>query len=109
MYFTIEETGEKFFAKFTTTSVEGSDFKLGVGAYTLTLEASAVFRGKRPTREDIISDFASGESISIGVGLFFVGINGTESGRWTISTGNLSGSVGCPFSYGIEKSKTRVR
>lgn len=105
----IKETGESFSAKFATTSVEGEGLKIGAGLYTISLEASAVFKGKPPTREQIIVDFVGSESISIGFGLMSAGINGTESGRWTITTGNLNISVGCPLSFGVEKSSTRVR
>jgi hypothetical protein len=106
MMFTIVETGEKFFAKFTTTSVEGEGFKLGLGLYTITLEASAIYKGKPPTREQIISDF-TGESKSMGFGIMFVGVSGSEANQWTVGTGNLNISVGFPFTFTAEKSITK--
>ena len=110
MNFKIKETGESFSAKFTTTSIEGSGLKFGVGAYTLSIEASAVFKGKSPTRQEILNDFAAGETTSLGFGVLFSGVNGAESGRWTVNTGTLSISLGpIPFSVGFEKSKTKQR
>lgn len=99
----IKETGESFSAKFATTSVEGKGLKIGAGLYTISLEASAVFKGKPPSQADIIDSFVFGESTSLGVGVLFAGFSGTESAPWIITTGNYNISVGLfPFFSGLK-------
>ena len=110
MRFTIKETGESFSAKFTTTSLEGSGLKLGIGAYTLSIEASAVFKGRPPSPTEIIESFAAGESTALVFGIWFASVSGTESGQWIINTGTYSASLSpIPVNFGFEKSRTMIR
>jgi RHS repeat-associated protein len=106
MQFKIQETGETFSAKYTTTAVEGEGFKLGAGIYTLTIDATGKFKGKPPTQNQIMDSFA-GEAISLGFSFLWFGVNGSETENWTVNTGTFGISVGIPGSGGAEKSHTQ--
>jgi hypothetical protein len=108
MDFKIQETGETFSAKYTTTSVEGEGFKLGVGVYTLTIDAVGKFKGKPPTPNQIMDSFA-GEAISLGFSFFWFGAGGSETENWTVTTGTFGASIGVPGSGGFERSRTQRR
>ncbi len=107
MNYTVEETGEKFSAKYTDTSLEGSGFKLGVGAYTLTIEDTGKFNGE-PTREEIIRSFA-GDVTTVGFSASYFGFYSFETENWVVTTGTFGVSAGLPVSGGFEEFETRLR
>ena len=105
MNFTIKETGETFSAKYYSLAKTGKALKVGYGIYTIDIEASATFKGKRPTAEEIKNSFA-GWSKNIGVSIIIAGIAGSDNGVWLVGTGGFSFSGGLPFSVGVEDSET---
>ena len=105
MDFTIKETGETFKEKYYSLMQTGKALKVGYGFYTIDIEASATFKGKHPTAEEIKDSFA-GPSKNIGGSFLVAGITGSDSGIWLVNTGGLSFSGGLPFSIGIEDSIT---
>ena len=106
--FTINETGEKFSAKYTTTAIEGEGYKLGLGVYTLFIEAHGRFEGKPPTPAQIIDSFAD-ENISISFSLSCFGFITSESKNWKVKIGTFGVSVGTPFYGVVEKTFTKRR
>ncbi len=108
MSFTINETNETFTEKFTSANLRGAGAKLGFGAYAICdIQANGVFKGVKPTQDQIIQSFV-GTSKVVGVSLLWFGITGSESENWVVNTGTLGISYGLPFSFGVEESTTRV-
>ncbi len=109
MSFTIDETKESFSTKFQSENLRGAGAKLGFGAYVICdIQAKGVFKGVKPTQAQIIQSF-TGTSEVIGFSFLWFGITGSESNNWVVNTGTLGISYGLPFSFGVEKSTTRVR
>jgi hypothetical protein len=108
MLFKIQETGETFSAKYTTTAVEAEGFKLSAGVYTLAIEATGKFKGKPPTPNQIMDSFG-GEAISLGFSYLWFGVNGSETENWTFTTSTFGISIGVPGSGGFERSYTQRR
>ena len=108
MDFTIEETGEVYSIKFTNRNYRGDGIKVGVGAYVITIDAVGVFKGEKPTKDDISKSF-SGKSVSAGFSFLWFGVSGSESESWKVHNGTMGFSYGLPFSYGLEESNTEER
>lgn len=105
MNFEIKETGEKFSESYYSLSKTGEGYKFGLGIYVIDIDASAVFKGKKPTAEQIKESF-SGISENIGFSFVIGGVSGSKNELWTVTNGTLSIGSGEFFSFGIEKSVT---
>ena len=108
MNFVITETGERFSGKYYSLSKDGQALKIGCGIYTIDIEAHAVFKGVKPTPQQVKKSF-EGSSKNIGVSVIFAGISGSENDLWLVNSGTLSYSTGLPFSVGFENSETWLR